>query len=388
MMQRQPSRARAAPAILFVLLAACRGPDSSPDESSPAQGGAGAGGGPHDGAAGRGGEDGLDGEGGPGVAQSGGAGLGPVAPDLVLSPCSAPVAPVLPTIHAGAVLAFVAPPQTELEVAWEQPPTGAAPEQWRAQSSVALAELGVPAEVSVFARALGGGCETRPSFERDYSIRPAYPGPAGQPGSTAIAGDDSRFVGWATGFVEPVEYGGEVLDTWRTPELALGPAGTEATDVVSVGNGGRITLTFDPPIADGAGPDLVVFENGHNDTFLELAFVEVSSDGEHFARFDSAYLGDQPVEQYGAHDTSQFEGLAGKYRVGFGGPFDLSHLRYRPAVQEGVVDLSRITHVRIVDIIGDGDARDSFGHPIYDPTPTTSSGGFDLDAIGVLNVAD
>jgi hypothetical protein len=38
----------------------------------------------------------------------------------------------------------------------------------------------------------------------------------------------------------------------------------------------------------------------------------------------------------------------------------------------------------VVDIVGDGAALDSFGHPIYDPTPTIGTGGFDLDAIAVL----
>jgi len=81
------------------------------------------------------------------------------------------------------------------------------------------------------------------------------------------------------------------------------------------------------------------------------------------------------------------QGLAGKYRVGFGGPFDLALLRYRPLVQAGHVDLSRITHVRLVDVVGDGATVDSFGHPIYDPYPTVGSGGFDLEAIGVLHAA-
>ena len=384
MTQRQPRRARAAPAAFAILLSACQGPGAGPPESEST---AGAGGRLHDESAGRGGESGSGLEGGRGSAPSGSAGARPTDPDLVLARCSAPVAPVLPTIHAGAVLSFIAPPDAALEVAWASPAGADAPAEWHTEPSVTLPAEGAPVDVSVFARALGGDCDSRPNFDHDYAVRSTYPAAAGQPDSTAVGWDDPRFVGWATGYVDPVEYGADVLDTWRTPELALGPAGTETTDVVTLGNGGQITLTFDPPIADGPGSDLVVFENGHNDTFLELAFVEVSSDGVHFARFDSVYLGDQPVAQYGAHDTSLFEGMAGKYRLGYGGPFDLAHLQYRPGVQEGLVDLSRITYVRIVDIIGDGQVRDSFGHAIYDPTPTTSSGGFDLDAIGVLNAA-
>jgi hypothetical protein len=51
------------------------------------------------------------------------------------------------------------------------------------------------------------------------------------------------------------------------------------------------------------------------------------------------------------------------------------------------VDLDAIRFVRIVDIVGDRSRRDSFGHPIYDPTPTMISGGFDLDGVGVLHAA-
>ena len=41
--------------------------------------------------------------------------------------------------------------------------------------------------------------------------------------------------------------------------------------------------------------------------------------------------------------------------------------------------------MRIRDLLGDGSNRDSYGNPIYDPTPTYGTGGFDLDAVGVLN---
>ena len=56
-------------------------------------------------------------------------------------------------------------------------------------------------------------------------------------------------------------------------------------------------------------------------------------------------------------------------------------------MESGWVDLARIQYVRIVDVVGAGDVLDSFGAPIYDPTPTFGSGGFDLEAVGVLNAA-
>ena len=44
-----------------------------------------------------------------------------------------------------------------------------------------------------------------------------------------------------------------------------------------------------------------------------------------------------------------------------------------------------IRWVRVVDVVGDGSCTDSFGNVIYDPYPTIGSGGFDLEAVGVIN---
>ena len=43
--------------------------------------------------------------------------------------------------------------------------------------------------------------------------------------------------------------------------------------------------------------------------------------------------------------------------------------------------------MRIDDITGDGSCVDSAGNPIYDPYPSSESGGFDLNAVGVINYA-
>lgn len=192
-------------------------------------------------------------------------------------------------------------------------------------------------------------------------------------------------VGWATGWVAPISWGADVDALWRDPANAVGPASTDPLAAVSLGNGGALTLRFDdPPIGDGPGPDLAVFENPIDPAFLELARVEVSSDGRTFAAFGAAYLGDAPVGAFGLHDARWIGGLAGKYAVGWGTPFDLAALREHPAVVAGVVDLAAVRFVRIVDVIGDGRERDSFGQPIYDPTPTVGSGGFDLTGVAVL----
>ncbi|MGD9504757.1 MAG: PEP-CTERM sorting domain-containing protein, partial [Syntrophobacteraceae bacterium] len=136
-------------------------------------------------------------------------------------------------------------------------------------------------------------------------------------------------------------------------------------------------------IGDGDGWDFAVFENSFNDTFLELAYVEVSSDGVNFFRFSNDSLTASAVGAFGAVDPTNIDGLAGKYKQGYGTPFDLAEL----AGVSDLLDIYNIYYVRIVDIIGDGTYLDSSGDPIYDPYNTVGSGGFDLDAIGVIHEA-
>jgi len=213
-------------------------------------------------------------------------------------------------------------------------------------------------------------------------FRPA----AGVEGSHAIYMEDTAFVAWADD-VDQYQVGENVDSTWQTPEKALGPAEGTSFEVVSLGAGGKITLTFDPPVRNGDGWDFAVFENGFDDTFLELAYVEVSSDGSAFIRFDNTSLTPDPIPSFGTVDPTHIDGLAGKYRQGYGTPFDLEELSGKQEVLQGDVDLMAITHIRIVDIVGDGTYLDSSGVGIYDLYPTFGSAGFDLDAVGVSNGA-
>lgn len=208
---------------------------------------------------------------------------------------------------------------------------------------------------------------------------PAVAGPyrpaAGESGSWAIHMDDSALVAWATGW-ENYSSGQKVDAVFQTPQLAVGQAVGNSFDVVSFGRGGQITMTFDPPIQNGVGWDFAVFENSFSDTFLELAYVEVSSNGVNFFRFDNDSLTRSPVSGFGAVDPTNVQGLAGKYKQAYGTPFDLDD-----------VGLATATHVRIIDIVGDGTYVDTSGGIIYDPYPTVGSAGFDLEAIGVSNGA-
>jgi hypothetical protein len=214
----------------------------------------------------------------------------------------------------------------------------------------------------------------------------------GFPGNIAMYKDSAAFVAWATGIVlerGPMQIGVDSLgDAWvGNEEEGIGKAGSNG--VVCLGDGGKATATFDTPISNGPGYDFAVFENSFDGQFLELAFVEVSSDGVHFVRFpcfsDSDTL--PGTGSFGYTQPEKIHNLAGKYPVFYGTPFDLQELWGTPGL-----DIDRITHVRVVDVIGtmvsDWASKDVRGRKIADPWPTPfPSGGFDLDAIGVIHSA-
>ena len=214
----------------------------------------------------------------------------------------------------------------------------------------------------------------------------------GKIGSTAIKKDSSIIIAWASGIEltrgfmnksnPSAGYAsfGDKLDAINVNEKST-------NGVVSLGDSGVAVLTFDQVIKNGVGPDFAVFENGFVDDFIELAFVEVSSDGVHFFRFPStseASISAQ-IGPFDMSDCRYFNNLAGKYRVGYGTPFDLEEL-------SGTVglDILAITHVKIIDVIGSINPQigsfDSHGVIINDLFPTEfPSGGFDLDAVGVIH---
>ena len=219
-------------------------------------------------------------------------------------------------------------------------------------------------------------------------------GPAGTEGSNAIAGNSDLFVAWATGITlqrgpDNIAVPNSPLATYGDDTMALGPVVmTDNLKVVSLGDGGMATLTFAQPITNGDGPDFAVFENGFDDYFLELAFVEVSSDGNRFVRFPATSL-TQTETQATRLDPTFINNLAGKYRMGYGTPFDLEELRDSTGI-----NIDSITHVRIIDVVGSIDPQyatyDAFGHIVNDPWPTAGYGssGFDLDAVGVIHQLD
>lgn len=307
-------------------------------------------------------------------------------PLLDATACPVPSAPAFTIVPHGTTLEWTAPgyPAEAVQVGASLDVTADEPGDWRYTTTHTFDTADPPYAVKLFARTAADDCETTRVFSHVYNVRETFAGPPGETDTTAIDMDSPAIATWATGWVEPVAYGDEVIDDWRTPDRAVGPAEGTSGDVVSLGREGELVMTFDAPVRDVQGFDFAIFENSPVDGFLDLAFVAVSSDGETFVRFDSAALGTDPVDAFGTLDTRTVGGLAGKYRQGFGQPFDLRTLANRAAVLKGDVDLLNIRYIKLVDIIGDGTVRDSFGHPVYDPYPTVESAGFDLDAIGVL----
>ena len=143
-----------------------------------------------------------------------------------------------------------------------------------------------------------------------------------------------------------------------------GGIGSGSTAVHSLGIGGSLTLGFDPQtlIADGPGADFLVAENAFQSgplgqTFLELAFVEVSSNGVDFARFPAHYFGPQrDPGPFGTLSIAVVDGLAGVTPVDAGSSalptpdpldvveaggdaFDLAVLATHVLVQQGRLDL-------------------------------------------------
>lgn len=179
--------------------------------------------------------------------------------------------------------------------------------------------------------------------------------------------------------VESIELGDAAgYNSDQLPDIVLGPPrgkGTAAGSlhVASLGLGGEIVLGFGQQIiADGPGPDFVVFENAFwpsddpSQVFAELGEVSVSDDGETWHTF--------PCDRDGPGDGT-FPGCAGWsptliYDAEELVPLDVS-LTGGDAFDLADVGLKRARFVKITDL-----------------RTLEASGinsGFDLDAVGVVN---
>jgi len=209
------------------------------------------------------------------------------------------------------------------------------------------------------------------------------------PGSTAIHRDSNVFVNWAEkveiqrGYVNISDKSLGYVD-YGEADYSLGkPDGK----VVSLGDSGIAIISLTAPLINGDSWDFAIFENGFSDEFLELAFVEVSSDGENYFRFPCVSLTDtaNQVGTFGTLDARKLHNFAGKYKVNYGTPFDIDSLD-----DNDLLEKNNIRFIKIIDVIGSLNPEyatyDSQGNKINDPFPTPfNSGGFDLDAVGIIH---
>jgi hypothetical protein len=190
--------------------------------------------------------------------------------------------------------------------------------------------------------------------------------------ATTGSGEPRVCDGFATEVVETTYGAGAGFGQDGMPGVVLGPptgmgdlAGS--LDVVTLGNGGIITLAFGGKIVDEPGPDFIVFENvfyaggDPSAPYAEIGAVEISADGETWIPFPCTatelpfegcagwhptYAGSDP--SIDAHDPERAGGDA----------FDLAD-----------VGLTEARFVRVTDRVDLGGF----------------SGAFDLDAVALVN---
>ena len=198
-------------------------------------------------------------------------------------------------------------------------------------------------------------------------------GAAGQSGSVLYG----AFYATSVESFTPGESAGYNAD--KLPEVVLGPPQGKGTDsgsldVLSLGSGGEIVLGFgEHAIADGPGPDFVVFENAfwpggeQSQVYAELGEVSVSEDGKVWQTFTCDTDGD---------GNGNFSGCAGWTPT----------LAYDP---DALVPLdSEKSGGDAFDLtdIGVAQARWVKIRDLKTLEPAGTSSGFDLDAVGAIHV--
>jgi len=206
--------------------------------------------------------------------------------------------------------------------------------------------------------------------------------------------DSSELSFWATSVVDYSRGYQDYQDTdlgyasYGSENDILGSAGTP----FSLGDGGHVTVAFGQEISNAAGDDFVVFENGFEwqGVYMELGFVEVSSNGTDFSRMPAFCRHTEQPGPWDTSDSAEFYNLAGNFVGGTG--FDLNDLVLSgdTNVASGLVDIDHIIFVRVVDVIGDvaagGATQDYLGRAVADPYPTPSeSCGMDITGVAGIN---
>jgi len=223
-----------------------------------------------------------------------------------------------------------------------------------------------------------------------FAIKAQFAPSAGKVGSTAIHADSNCFIDW--GSTAHIIKGYKNISTPDSGFVDVGSAESacgraKENGVVSLGDSGIAIVQFFNAIMDGSGFDFAIFENAFNDTFLELAHVEISNDGVTYFQFPSVSLtqNNRQLGPFDGVDAAKIHNFAGKYRFPYGTPFDISDL---DTIYQNIPD--EFYFIRITDVVGSINpkwaTRDHHKNIINDPWPTPFiSSGFDLDAVGMIN---
>jgi hypothetical protein len=176
------------------------------------------------------------------------------------------------------------------------------------------------------------------------------------------------------------------------PGIVHGPpvgGGTDhgSTDVVSLGSGGSIVVSFAPnAIIDGPGADFIVFENpfwiggDSSNPYAEPGEVSVSDDGVTWTSFPCTPTLD-PQAGDGTGVSPPYPATCGGWQVVDSNP-ENGISPVDPSVAGGLaLDLATVglSHARYVKIVD----QTHEACPEAGPRPDTN--GFDLDAISIVN---
>lgn len=216
------------------------------------------------------------------------------------------------------------------------------------------------------------------------SIFSQFASQVGIVGCTAIKSDSSIIVAWTTGCQVDRGYQNiaspKIRASFGSPSNALGKS-DGPFGCVSLGYKGFAIVTYNRPIENSVRPDFTIFENGFISgvsglAFLEIAFVEVSSDRKHFVRYPavSNVLNTSQIGCFADTNCSLINNFAGKYIAEYGTPFDLEELK-----DEANLDVNIVRYINVIDVCGSISflyaSYDSKGNIINEryATPFTSS---------------
>lgn len=171
-------------------------------------------------------------------------------------------------------------------------------------------------------------------------------------------------------------FGQDSMNTWLLGPPFGGGLYIQSADVVSLGNGGEIILSFPRffPI-DGSGPDFIVFENaftprGSATLFMEPGIVGVSQDGINFIDFPCSL-------------SATYSGCTGTHAVLANSDYNTINPRDPNTAGGDAYDLQTLglNYIKYIRI------RDANLKLAGEAATSTGQAGFDLDAVAIVHGA-